>query len=240
MPPFGDGTSVGSCPVWRPAGDTADAGGGVQTLSIECPDGSGPGDELLVETGLEMGDLKVVVPDDVFPGDTFEVNFDGDIREKVDSKETLPDWFFAWPEDTVREDWGKSALLLIDFQNYLGNPEVGLIKTLREDPGVDPDYELYYVPRVVQAVANTKNLLHGFRMLGHEVIYTRHGPLLPDGRDMIARRQKRDGFDKDWVAAEEGNDHLKEKHLFSAGTFEHEILDALAPQPGECVQIRHP
>jgi nicotinamidase-related amidase len=67
---------------------------------------------------------------------------------------------------------------------------------------------------------------------------------------MIPRRQKRDGFDDTWVAgdtkdtarpAEENgqgphnNPHLKGKHLFSVGTFEHEILESLAPKPGELV-----
>lgn len=83
-----------------------------------------------------------------------------------------------------------------------------------------------------------------------EVIYTRHGPLLPDGRDMIPRRQKRDGFDDSWVAggtadtarssgrnehSHHDNPHLKGKHLFSVGSFEHEILESLAPKPGELV-----
>jgi hypothetical protein len=62
---------------------------------------------------------------------------------------------------------------------------------------------------------------------------------------MIPRRQKRDGFDDAWVeagdqaaaeqeergaAAAAGQLHLKGKHLFSVGTFEHDILDSLAPQ----------
>ena len=76
--------------------------------------------------------------------------------------------------------------------------EVGLTKKLREE---DPDYEPYYVPRTMRVLANTKKLLHAFRMLRKEVIYTRHGPLLPDGRDMIARRQKRDGFDQRYELA---------------------------------------
>ena len=75
------------------------------------------------------------------------------------------------------------------------------------------------------------------------MIYTRHGPLLPDGRDMIPRRQKRDGFDDAWVAGgtsnssadADDNPHLKGKHLFSVVTFEHDILDSLAPRPGELV-----
>ena len=168
MPPFAGNrsASVGSCPVWRPGGGAGGDGGAIETVSIECPKDIGPGDELWVETGLAMGEIKVIVPDDVFPGDTFEVRLDGDTREKVDSKETLPEWFFPWPEDTVRPDWGKAALLLIDFQNYLGNPDVGLIKTMREDPAVDPEWELYYVPRVIKVVENTKKLLHAFRMLG--------------------------------------------------------------------------
>ena len=113
-----------------------------------------------------MGEIKVIVPDDVLPGDTFEILLDGDAREKVDSKKTLPEWFFPWPQDTVQPNWGKSALLLIDLQNYLGNPDVGLIKMMREDPAVDPEWELYYVPRVVKVVENTKKLLHAYRMLG--------------------------------------------------------------------------
>ena len=167
MPPFGDRrtATVGSCPVWRPGGG-AGAAGTIETVSIECPEDCGPGDELLVETGLAMGEIKVMVPDDVLPGDTFEVSLDGDTREKVDSKETLPEWFFPWPQDTVKPNWGKSALLLIDLQNYLGNPDVGLIKMMREDPAVDPEWEMYYVPRVVKVVENTKKLLHAYRMLG--------------------------------------------------------------------------
>jgi nicotinamidase-related amidase len=46
---------------------------------------------------------------------------------------------------------------------------------LREE--CDPDYELYYVPRAHKCIANTKKLLHAFRMLGREVIHTRHGPI---------------------------------------------------------------
>ena len=157
--------SVGSCPVWRPGGATGSTGS-IETVSIECPEDCGPGDELWVETGLAMGEIKVTVPDDVLPGDTFEVSLDGDTRDKVDSKETQPEWFFPWPSDTVKPDWGRSALLLIDLQNYLGNPDVGLIKMMREDPTVDPEWELYYVPRVFTIIENTKKLLHAYRMLG--------------------------------------------------------------------------
>ena len=222
-------TAIG-CPVWRPNGG-GDGDGAIQTLEVECPEDSGPGDELMVETGLPMGDIKVTVPDDVMPGDTFQVSLDPDQREKVDSKETLPDWIFPWPEDTVKEEWPNAALLIIDYQNYIGNPDVGIIKTIREK---NPEYELYYVPRVLKTVANTKKLLHAFRMMGKEVVYTRHGPLLPDGRDMVARRQKRDGYDEDWVETD-GNHHLKDGHIFPPGTFEHDILDELAPREDELI-----
>ena len=152
---------------------------------------------------------------------------------KPDSKETLPDWPFPWPEDTIKEDWSRAALLVVDLQNYMCNPEVALTKKLREE---DPEYELYYVPRTVKVLGNTKKLLHAFRMLKKEVVYTRHGPLLPDGRDMVARRQKRDGFDEEWVASGGssfvGRDQGRQ-HLFSVGTFEHQILDSVAPQNGE-------
>lgn len=168
MPPLYHGdraASIRSCPVWRPGGG-ADTAGTIDTVSIECPEDRGPGDELWVETGLAAGEIKVSIPDGVLPGDTFEVSLDLDMREKVDSKDTLPEWFFPWPQDTVKPNWRKSALLLIDLQNYLGNPDVGLIKMMREDPAVDPEWELYYVPRVFKVIENTKKLLHAYRMLG--------------------------------------------------------------------------
>ena len=68
--------------------------------------------------------------------------------------------------------------------------------------------------------------LDAFRAAGREVVYTRHGALLPDGRDMIARRRRRDADSIEKTAAPQ---------LWSRGSFEHEVIESLAPRPHELV-----
>src|SRR4029079_16055320 len=72
----------------------------------------------------------------------------------------------------------------------------------------------------------TSRLLAAFRGAGRPVVYTRHGPLLPDGSALSERRR---GRDEDALA------RTDVPALWHKGTFEHEIVDALAPQPGELV-----
>jgi hypothetical protein len=58
-----------------------------QELSITCPDGSGPGDLLIIE-GPDGEDIEVVVPDGVGPGETFE--YDLDAGTGTDVQDTSP------------------------------------------------------------------------------------------------------------------------------------------------------
>ena len=106
----------------------------------------------------------------------------------VDSPETFAGWHMPWPRFDV--DWTRAGLLVIDMQNYGCNPEAGLPLMLSEQY---PEIARYYLPRVTEvAVPNARRLLDGFRAAGHPVVFTRHGPLLADGSDMIARRRRRD------------------------------------------------
>jgi nicotinamidase-related amidase len=90
-----------------------------------------------------------------------------------------------------------------------------------------PTVAAYYIPRINQiTIPNTRRLLDAFRADGREVIFTRHGALLPDGRDMILRRRRRD------VDALETTHR---PHLWSRGTFEHQIIEPLAPLPHELI-----
>ena len=90
-----------------------------------------------------------------------------------------------------------------------------------------PEIAAYYVPRVSQtAVPNARRLLEGFRSAARPVVFTRHGPLLADGSDMIARRRRRD---EDALAS------TGAPALWHRGTFEHEVIAPLAPAPGELV-----
>jgi biuret amidohydrolase len=140
----------------------------------------------------------------------------------IDSPATLPGWHMPWPSFEI--DWRRAALLVIDMQNYGCNPDAGVAQMLSLRY---PEIAGYYVPRLLDtAIPNTRRLLAAFRRAGLRVIYTRHGPLLPDGSDMILRRRRRDA---DSVGT------TNTPTLWSKGSFEHEIIAALAPEPGELV-----
>jgi nicotinamidase-related amidase len=139
----------------------------------------------------------------------------------IDSPRTLPNWIMPWPTFTV--SWPKAALLIIDCQNYCCNPSCGLGKMVAEQL---PEVAAYYVPRLRIAIPNAKRLLLAFREAQREVIYTRHGAWLPDGRDMIARRRRRDTQSVEATGTPQ---------LWHRGTYEHEIIAELEPLPGELV-----
>ena len=140
----------------------------------------------------------------------------------IDSPTTLPGWHMPWPSFEV--DWRKSALIVIDMQNYGCNPDAGVAQMLSLRY---PEIAGYYVPRLTGiAIPNAKKLLTAFRRAGRQVLFTRHGPLMPDGRDMIARRRRRD---TDSVTT------TNTPTLWSKGSFEHEIIEPLKPEANEMV-----
>ncbi len=143
------------------------------------------------------------------------------MNEHVDSPESFPEWFMPWPSFEV--DWSRAGLIVIDYQNYCSNPDCGVTQMLADQY---PEIAEYYVPRIRAAVATSKRLLEAFRQGNREVVYTRHGALLKDGRDMIARRRQRD---------QDSIQSTDRPTLWSRGSFEHEILEELAPCDNELV-----
>ena len=142
-------------------------------------------------------------------------------NSRIDSPESLTNWIMPWPAFEI--DWSRTGLMIIDLQNYSSNPECGIAEMISNQYA---DVADHYIPSIRQAVANTQSLIAAFRQAQREVIYTRHGALLPDGRDMILRRQRRD---TDAV-------HQTERPaLWSKGSFEHDILQVLQPQQDELV-----
>lgn len=140
----------------------------------------------------------------------------------IDGPGTCPDWPFPWPEPAV--DWGRAALLVVDLQNYGCNPDVGLVRMLRLR---HPEIAAYYVPRLTETVIpNARRLVEGFRRAGRQVVFTRHGPLFADGRDLIPLRRRRDTT----ALADTGT-----PTLWHRGTFEHEVIDALLPSADDLV-----
>ena len=141
---------------------------------------------------------------------------------KIDSQQSFPNWIMPWPAFDV--DWSKVGLLIIDFQNYGSNPECGVMQMIAERY---PDVAEYYVPRICEvAVPNARRLLDLFRKTKREVVYTRHGALLRDGRDMILRRRQRDA---DSVS------QTDRPTLWSRGSLEHQVVTELAPLDDELV-----
>lgn len=140
---------------------------------------------------------------------------------QVDSPATFPEWFMPWP--TFDVDWSRSGLLIVDFQNYGSNPDCGVAQMLSEQFPAVADH---YIPQLRQAIENSQRLLTHFRECRREVVYTRHGALLPDGRDMIARRRQRDT---------DSIELTERPTLWSKGSFEHEIVAELQPRDTELV-----
>ena len=130
-------------------------------------------------------------------------------------------WIMRWPDFDV--DWSRAGLLVVDYQNYSSHPACGITQMLPEQ---HPQVAAYYVPRINTTLAQTRLLLDKFRALRREVIFTRHGPLVPDGRDMISRRQRRDL---------DALGRSNKPTLWSKGTSEHQIVDLLTPLKTELV-----
>ena len=140
---------------------------------------------------------------------------------EIDSPQSFPEWFMPWP--TFEVDWSRAGLLVVDFQNYGCNPECGVAEMLSEQ---FPEVASYYLPQLREAIGNTQRLLEAFRSSRREVVFTRHGALLSDGRDMIARRRQRDA---------DSVEQTETPTLWSKGSFEHEVVSDLAPLTDELV-----
>lgn len=139
----------------------------------------------------------------------------------VDTPESFPGWIMPWPSFVV--DWTRTGLMIIDLQNYSSNPACGVTRMITEQY---PEVAAYYVPRVREVVSNTRRLLDAFRRAHREVVFTRHGALLGDGRDMIWRRRQRDS---------EAVTLTGRPTLWAKGSPEHEIIEELAPTANELV-----
>ena len=139
----------------------------------------------------------------------------------VDSPDSLPGWIMPWPSFEV--DWQRAGLIIIDLQNYSSNSACGVTQMVAQQY---PDVAQYYFPRIREVISNSGRLLETFRQLNREVVFTRHGALLHDGRDMILRRRRRD---------REAYEQTDRPTLWAKGSREHEVVDELAPLDHELV-----
>lgn len=114
----------------------------------------------------------------------------------------------------------RTALLIVDMQYVDASREHGLGASLKTS---HPTLWSTYFDRVEQLVVpNVARLLESFRAGGLRVIHLTLGPVLADGADMVALRRQ---------ARADAMDAL----FHHQGTFEHRILEELAPVDGELV-----
>ena len=110
-----------------------------------------------------------------------------------------------------------TALIIVDMQNATGNRHMGLGKLLAESGQADSSAYRYdrienlLIPKISQ-------LARTFRQVGSRVIYITYGGNLPDCSDVP----------RHMAAIIKATNNI-------AGQPEHEIVDALQPEPGELV-----
>lgn len=118
---------------------------------------------------------------------------------------------------SVNLDSADTALIVIDMQNATGNRTMGLGKLLSDAGQADSaDYRFSRIENLL--VPNISRLLKHFRQNSARVLYVTYGANLADCSDVPAHM-------RDIVAATNNR----------AGEKEHEIVAALAPEPGELV-----
>jgi nicotinamidase-related amidase len=116
----------------------------------------------------------------------------------------------------------RTALLVVDLQNYDAHPACGLGPILR---ATDPGAADYFYGRVAALVVpGVRRLMAAFRARGERVLYCQSGALLADGSDLFARRRAR------FLGTADGR-----RTIFHRGETEYEILESLRPEPGDVV-----
>jgi nicotinamidase-related amidase len=115
----------------------------------------------------------------------------------------------------IRPD--NTALIVVDMQNATGNPNMGLGRLLQDEGRADS--AVYRFARIEnQLVPNIQKLAAACRSVGARVVYITYGSELEDFSDMPAHMIR-----------------IVEATNNRAGRPEHEIVDALKPEPGELV-----
>jgi nicotinamidase-related amidase len=107
-----------------------------------------------------------------------------------------------------------TALMLVDFQRFTCDPEVGLGRAAKLSGSLDAVADYY--ERVERAQQEAQKLLVACRSKGLPVIHARTAGRLPDGRD-LSRKLRAQGF------------------AFGPDSIEAQFLIRLAPEPGEIV-----
>ncbi len=127
---------------------------------------------------------------------------------------------------TLALDERRTALLIVDMQNYGANPDSDRGRLMLERT---PDQARAYFAQLDGVVIpNQARLLDFWRRYGLRVIFLTAGALLPDGKDMTPRRHRRDA---ERLAALGQTEHMHPT------TGDYQIVESLRPR-GEEIVVR--
>ena len=137
-------------------------------------------------------------------------------------KDNMADWPLIMADFNLEPL--KSALVIVDMQNYLWDSACGLAKVVHEER---PKLAKYYFTHMSKAVIpNQIRLLEFFRSNLIPAIFITVGPERIDGRDFLGLRKA-------------ASDEMKLKSSIPTipvkGTYEHRIIDEIAPLKDEVV-----
>jgi len=130
-----------------------------------------------------------------------------------------------WP-NSVGElyiDPRRTALVIVDMQNYYVRDDGGMVQLLRRR---FPARASYLAERMKVVIPNLQQLLAFFREQGLRRVFLTVGAELPDGSDQFDRRYRRDRRRAEQAGL---------ASVLSKGTYQHAIIDELAPRPDELV-----
>jgi nicotinamidase-related amidase len=132
-----------------------------------------------------------------------------------------------WPGSlpTIEVDNSKAALIMIDMQNYYIHEDGEFRKMMTKSY---PEMEGYFMREIIEnVIPGQKKLLDYFRKQELPIYHVRVGALLPNGMDQFKRRRLRDERRASMVG--------KNDMALVKGTFQHNIIDELAPLENEFI-----
>lgn len=108
----------------------------------------------------------------------------------------------------------RAALIVVDMQYATGHRDGILAQKMKAEGKTTTDWRFGRIHELV--IPNTRRLMHAMRACGGEIVYVTVGAASPDFRDAPAHMRK---------LFQEMENH--------EGSRQHEIIEELAPQPGD-------
>lgn len=144
------------------------------------------------------------------------------------SKETVHNQYWASADDAFELDPATTGLLVVDMQYGSAHKDYGWCRAYTE-LGMADDVA-YYAERLEQIVPRIQQLERAFRAAGAPVLFLHVASDAPDYSDLTPRVRRR---------IQRWRDQGVEPPYVVVGQRDHDILDEIAPLPGELLWNKH-